>query len=457
MNVEHKMNDDNKTNIDILLKEYDHRFQEVLLHSKRYHKQSNYIYIFTSIIIAVCTLIFSKNTQEAIINFGLDKQTLNTFLIFFLIISISIAYYFYSTIMEALFVIYMNGSRIAFIEESINKITGKDILVWDSKLIPRFFNPRLMYKKGWVSPNIISGIWAFLFLLIITIALCITSYMILGINALFYIIPVSLLTVYHISQWILLHTVGLQSIRENIYHLDSYIDAKKKLSTRGKMNILQIEYLVALLTFILGFLVMLFLSIKLKAFDLSSPYNFPLLTLPSIFIGDALLLPIINYRFYKLLNLDSVHNLFKTYSAYFILFLIASLLISVIINFSTHYLWIKDSYTGFMDTMLGKLSIAGWWHLGFSIFQLTIIFVFISFWYLFSLKGMKAPFSYAFDTWKIVLMFTSLSIIDFLIRNLYVFKNNNLLSALKTEWATFITLILSIVIFIIGHIKLKNM
>lgn len=448
-----KTSEENKTKVDLLLKEYDHRFEEILLHTKHYHKQSNYIYVFTSLIIALSTLMLSKNTQDALINYGLDKHSLNYFLLFFLILSISIAFYFYSILLSSLFLTYLNGSRIAYLENMLNKIVDDDILVWDSKIIPKHYTPNNIIKSGWVNPNILSGFWAFLFLILISMALCITSYILFRAYAWFYIVPVLLLTGFHIKQWYLLHTIGIQNIRENIQNISDF----NRSNLKKGFKIMSSDYLVPLITFVLGFFVMLIISIKLNAFWFTSSVDFPLISIPSIFIGDAILLPILNYRLYKLLKNEAILDLFKTYSTAFIILISLSLLLSIAINFSTHLIWIKDSYTGFMDVLPGKLSVAGWWHLCFSIIQLAIIFIFIGVWYFLYSQGMKAQFAYLLNTWKIVLIFSSLSILDFLIRNLFVFKNHNIISALKADWTSFITLFISLIILFVAQLKYKNM
>ncbi len=138
------------------------------------------------------------------------------------------------------------------------------------------------------------------------------------------------------------------------------------------------KILIPLITLCLGFIPMLIMSIRMKAFWIDSQYDFPFVLIPAVFIGDFLFLPVLNYQIYVALKQTVVFlkpgRIFI--AAFFCLFF------SIALNSYTHYLWSHDSYTGFMDPVYGTHSAAGWWHYGFSILEMAIIFFYTVVWVL---------------------------------------------------------------------------
>jgi hypothetical protein len=143
----------------------------------------------------------------------------------------------------------------------------------------------------------------------------------------------------------------------------------------------------------------------MKGFWINSQYDFPLVLIPAVFIGDSLILPVLNYRIYFALKHVMVFLKPRTvYTA--VLF---CLLISIAINSYTHYLWFHDDFTGFMDPQIGKISMAGWWHFMFSIFQMSIILLFSAFWLL-TIKQQDEKTFQAFE--KAIYVFMVFTIIN---------------------------------------------
>jgi len=140
--------------------------------------------------------------------------------------------------------------------------------------------------------------------------------------------------------------------------------------TKVMINFQKPNITIPLATFCLGFTPMMVLSLLTDSFWFNSPHDFPLVAIPSVLIGDSLFFPIINYKIYSSLSLISFK---KQKSA---ILATISLILSLLINSYSHYLWTQDKYTGFMDTEIGRLSIAGWWHWGYSIIQMFIILYF---------------------------------------------------------------------------------
>lgn len=133
---------------------------------------------------------------------------------------------------------------------------------------------------------------------------------------------------------------------------------------------------IPLITLCLGFIPMLIMSILMDGFWITSPYDAPLILIPAVFIGDLIFLPQLNYRIY--MALKQVISFLKP--GVILLTLICCLLLSLALNSYTHYLWSHGTSTGFMEPQYGQLSLAGWWHYGFSVLQMALIFVFAVFW-----------------------------------------------------------------------------
>jgi hypothetical protein len=135
---------------------------------------------------------------------------------------------------------------------------------------------------------------------------------------------------------------------------------------------------IPLATLGLIFIPLLLMSIRMKAFWIDSPYDYPFVLIPAVFIGDPLLLPPLNYLIY--LALKQVIPLLQELTTRLIIS--SCLLLSIIFNAYTHYLWSHDEFTGFMDPTYGTLSVAGWWHYVISVLQIAYIFIFMMFWVL---------------------------------------------------------------------------
>ncbi len=172
---------------------------------------------------------------------------------------------------------------------------------------------------------------------------------------------------------------------------------------------------VFVITISLGFLPFLIFSILTQSFWINSKYDFPLVLIPNILIGDSILLPIFNKDFFGIINNLRIMEIIKREKKRVLFFLIVFSILSIIINSYTHWIWVNDKYTGFMDFGNNNLTIAGWWHLFFSIFEMTIIFLFVYLWYV--IKKKENPLLYLFkNTWKTILCFNSLAFIDLLLK-----------------------------------------
>lgn len=186
---------------------------------------------------------------------------------------------------------------------------------------------------------------------------------------------------------------------------------------------------------------MAIISALTDSFWIDSPHQFPLVLNPSVVLGDTLILPILNLQVYRRLSSLSIKSgdLWRSVS-------IAALL-SIALNSYSHFLWTQDAYTGFMDLVPGKLSLAGWWHLGFSILQSTILFTYAILWLTASSRLALHQFQRFTRTWWLFILFTLLNIPGFLIKQFFIFPEISWRDALLFEWSSFIPTLLALLIW----------
>lgn len=136
------------------------------------------------------------------------------------------------------------------------------------------------------------------------------------------------------------------------------------------------KIVIPLVTLLLIFFPMLIMSIRMNAFWIDSQYEAPFVLIPAFLIGDSLLLPPLNYFIY--VALMQVIHMLKKRTVFMSIFY--CLLLSILLNSYTHYLWSHDAYPGIVDPQYGVLSTAGWWHYVMSIVEFTIVFTFVVIW-----------------------------------------------------------------------------
>ena len=131
---------------------------------------------------------------------------------------------------------------------------------------------------------------------------------------------------------------------------------------------------VPLFTLLCGFIPFLLLSIYYSVFCSKTIVDIPLIFNTSVMIGDAILLPLINYMIFK--YLFKISSIISHYKKQFVYSVLISLLISSIINIIIHFAWANDNITDFIAFVPGTFSVIGIWHLIFSVLQTTVFFCF---------------------------------------------------------------------------------
>jgi hypothetical protein len=138
------------------------------------------------------------------------------------------------------------------------------------------------------------------------------------------------------------------------------------------------EYLAAILTFLLGFCVWVIFGARYHLMWSNAPNVFPLFKIPSLSLGDAIFLPLVNSHLVRLLRYQLSQRAFASRGRTITGFVIAAIIVSLAVNSFTHNLWIHDSVITVVDTSYGHLSVAGWWHYGFSVVEITAILLFLA-------------------------------------------------------------------------------
>jgi len=177
-------------------------------------------------------------------------------------------------------------------------------------------------------------------------------------------------------------------------------------------------WLAPLITLGIGIIPLIVITSASGTFWLHSRVAGPLIAVPSVLIGDSLLLPILNWRIARFLTAClAIETLRKAVFRRFWIALLCSSLVSVYAS----YKWTHDQFFGFIDPTFGQLSFAGWWHLGFTIIEMTLVFVFVLMWqYTTRHRFNEKTLQLATMAWNIFLLYALLSIADFIVLHLYL-------------------------------------
>lgn len=212
--------------------------------------------------------------------------------------------------------------------------------------------------------------------------------------------------------------------------------------------------LVPIITILSGFFPFCLLSINYGVFWINTIYDVPLIYNCSVMIGDSILLPLINYQIAKLLFWDITIQRLAIMKRTIATWIIISLLLSTIINLFAHLTWKNDLYSDFISLDGSTFLIIGWWHLIFSILEMTILFLFPLFWFISikqkSINGIKR----SFKIWILLFFFSTLAIFDMLMKFFFVYKIT-LLTTIKTDYFAFMTPSIS-VLLLITMVSLKS-
>jgi hypothetical protein len=251
---------------------------------------------------------------------------------------------------------------------------------------------------------------------------------------------------------------------------------RELLRRLGRM--LRRPIVAAIVTLLCGFVAYSVPSLIRGTFFWNSWVSFPVLKIVTITVGDSLFMPVICALIMWFIDL-SEHDLsnarrgnlgevaksaavritpwYKRRAVIPALFIIGSLP-----HVLMHYIWINDPFTGFMDEVVGRMTLAGWIHLAFSV--LATCFILYGIWkgILFIRVAGRASTVDAhatrtlrvFTTFVFLLcVFQGLEIIDFFIKTFLINHESVLRSLLREEQVLFSLIPLLIFFPIVrGHV-----
>jgi hypothetical protein len=410
MSTEEATSDNAKAAIDVLLKEFEHRFSEILTYTQRYQKQADYLNLFLTSVLAVAALIFSGKTK-GLLGQGstLDVKDISILYCGFLLFSALFLFHLFASIMDVLVMLRFNGERLAAIELQINARSGEDLLIWESRAVPHYFAINQIRVGAWIKPNTLAGIWMFLIFILLCVSFCVLAFVFVPMFSYFYVPVVLLVMVFHLYQWMLMLTSGFES-------LHSYFQPADKTTTPSRQRTAEI---LGVLIPVLTVLEMIIWSAQHGVLWWDSRVVFPLISVPSIYIGDLIVLPIFNFRAATWFKQHVGQYRGRVFARYFA----ACLLSALLLNIYLHYQWTHDPYSGFIDITHRWLSAAGWCHFVFSTCEMTFVFVFFVFWVTAFFKGNSSKASDGQSVWGFFVAFSSISIADAVVKYRYVFPS----------------------------------
>jgi len=179
-------------------------------------------------------------------------------------------------------------------------------------------------------------------------------------------------------------------------------------------------WLVATATVVAGILPLTLIAYSTKSLWIGAPIDSPLILVPSVWLGDSVFLPILNWRIVQFLKAFFASQDAANGRGDFIRSLLPAVLASSAISGYTHYIWTQDKYLGFIDTSYGSLSVGGWWHLGFAIVEMGFVFTFVLLWRKVAASGANVDvYRRGTLVWRAFLWYVLLSIADFAVLHLY--------------------------------------
>lgn len=416
--------------------EYEHRFTEVMFHSARYHKQADQVYLLFVALLTGATLVLTKAPT---ISPSSITEPMGLLYLLLLSAALGLVLMLPTAMMDSLFMIYLNGARLAAIEQLLNKAAQAEVLVWDARIVPFFFGPQFTRSQHWLKPQHVVAWWAAVLFCIVLATLGLLCWMLVPDAFLWFSGALIVVAGAYIYQWWRLQGKGLRLARVHVYRFSGATWAQ----TDEPERTWRFEHWTAFLTFLLGIAPLVGLTIQDGTLGLNSRVQFPLLTLPTVLLGDGLLLPLINYRIAKQLREHGILKVLRLYQRRWISLGIAAISTSMALNWLLHLGWRNDGYSGFMDVREGYLSLAGWWHLGFSTAQVALLICFFGLLLFTAINHQRQSFEYAFRTWMILFGFSLLSVADFTIRHAFIFHTPSLSIALRSDWKSLLPLLIT--------------
>lgn len=419
----------------LLEKEYAYAKQELFYYMEKYDKNETYHSVGVSLVGVMIALAGSANFDMDVRQhpFFDINQPLGTFIIILLSI---ISNYIFVMSISSLYYIILNSARLRFLEEQLNILLNKNLIVWESKIIPIIHNSSNIYilSTNLVNINYAKGLF---FISLHLCFQCIFGYVLYKINfwiCLVFMILTCLIYTFIISQWYFY----LRYLFNILYDIISNIE-ERNMNMNKNIDITSMYIYGTTITF--GFLPML-LSALNDGTVFYGNVKLPLILYTSIYIGDFIILPFFNAYFYKLYKNTS--GQMKKTSKWIIW--IISIIISLLVNYYTHFkMWTSDSLDSFMDVN-GTLTTSGYVHFLYSTIQMGIILFFLYFISSYYRKEYKNYLLFKL-TRRLILLFTLLQIPDFIIRNFSsLSRGESFWGVVSGDFTSLLTIVVAIIV-----------
>ena len=233
---------DPKDMLQILLSEYSYIKDEMKVYIELFHRQTNYIILYISVIAGFLSLnisLFNKNTNvpeilgtEIITWLPITFKGFQLIGFFGYLTICLIGFYFMISVISYIYIIEILARRVCIIEKNINKLSGQNIMAWEITIAPNLI--RKIVRKGiWFNPSSIRVSFSIIFLTIIILMLIFTSFFVMGndLTIIFWIISIPL-GIFFYYQLYLYKQVGVPFITE-IVNRDSTVPNIIKTSDEG--------------------------------------------------------------------------------------------------------------------------------------------------------------------------------------------------------------------------------
>lgn len=404
-----------KLKLEALYKEYGTRTKEIELFSGRYHRNVGYVQTYLTALSSFATYIYLKEDETKFFQKALCGEHHFEIIVVLSFLTIFL-FFLHASMMDSLYMLIANGSRVGVIEKEVNETIKTSAMEWENKVMPFILTDQWWVVNGALRPQPLIFAWMSLLFMLAIGSLCYFSYKYAESYFGIYAVLTILFSLFHLWQWVQLSLLsGGAFIKNSIFHIFGFEDLKQ-----WDTDI--VRYAIAPLTVFFGFGIFAMAALQTDSFIPFDEYPFGLLAIPSIWIGDFLILPFLNRRIYDTIKLF-LHSTFFNKKQFIWVVIILSLVSFSIMGY-LHNAWTKDAYTGFMDLELGSLSFAGKYHFIFSsvefLFILILLYIGIT---AYRCKDFVIFKSFS-KAWFLVLTFISISLIDFIFRHIVIFFTN---------------------------------
>jgi hypothetical protein len=209
--------------LQIMLSEYGLIKAEMKGYIDLYHKHTNFVTLYLSIIVGLFGVVaswFGRNPGLAESLLGIytlpwpyageqiKVYQLAGFLIYLVLAAVS--FYFIAATISYIYIVEVLGKRAAVVERQINKLAGHDLLIWDTSICPRIIHS-FVHKGLWISPSAVRHIWSYGLLSIVLVLELLTASALMGPQlGNIFIVLVGTGAVFQVVQVVCYRMVGVQ-------------------------------------------------------------------------------------------------------------------------------------------------------------------------------------------------------------------------------------------------------